>query len=231
MSFISGPVGAILGSNASSDAANTQAAAANNATATQLQMFREGLEATKPWREAGKNALSTLQSRVNEGPGSFVKSPGYDFRLAEGEKAILRNAAATGGSQGGRTLKALTRFGQDYATNDYDNFLARYYQSLTPYQSMAGIGLTTASQAAAQGNAVGAQVGQNMMNAGNAQAAGIMNSSNAITGNLSNASSSGVNNYMMWKYLNKSPVPAAGAAAVEGAYTEAQIADLMAVGL
>lgn len=213
MSLVSGTIGAIMGSNASENAANTQAAASNNASQIQLQMFREGLEATKPWREAGAQSLNALQQKMASGPGDYTQSPGYEFRLAEGEKAILRNAAATGGTQGGRTLKALTRFGQDYATNDYDNFLARYYQSLTPYQSMAGIGLTTASQAASQGNAVGAAVGQNMINAGNAQAAGIMNSSNAITGNLSNASSSGVNNYMMWKYLNGG----AGAAGAAGA--------------
>ena len=201
MSVISG----ILGAAASSSAADTQADSADRASATQLKMYEEGRADTMPWRVAGSNALTQLQEKLRTGPGEYTKSPGYEARLAEGVNTLENSASARGGVLSGATAKALTRYGQDYATNDYQNFLANYYQSLTPYQSLAGIGQTTAMQNAAQGNAVGANVGQNMINAGNAQAAGTINTANAITG----AANTGVNNYMMWKYMNSTPAAAA----------------------
>lgn len=212
MSFVSGIVGAVTGADASRSAANTQADASKDATQIQLQMYEEGRQDTAPWREAGENALKTLQDKIATGPGDYTKSPGYDFRLGEGVKVLDRSGSAKGNVLSGAQQKALTRYGQDYGTNDYQNFLANYYQSLTPYQSLAGQGMTTANTAATQGNQVGANIGANTINSGNAQAAGIMNANNAIVGNLSNASSAGVNNYMMWKYLN-----GAGAGASAGA--------------
>lgn len=211
MSVVSG----IIGASASTSAANTQADATKGASDVQLQMFREGLEATAPWREKGEEALNTLAAKVNAGPGEFTKSPGYDFRLAEGTKALERSAAAKGNLFSGRTGKELTRFGQDYATNDYQNFLANYYASLTPLQSLAGVGMTTASQNAVLGNQAGAQIGQNTIAGGNALAGGQINQANAITG----ASNTAANNYLLWKYLNKTPaVTNAAASAIDYSY-------------
>lgn len=214
MSVVSGVVNAF----ASEDAADAQTDAANAATDSQLKMYREGLAATAPWRVAGEKALNTLADKLKAGPGDYTKSPGYDFRTNEGQKAIERSAAAKGGLLSGATGKALTRYGQDYATNDYQNFLANYYNSLTPYQSLAGVGQTTASQNAVQGNQTAQTIGQNTIAAGNANAAGQINQANSITG----AMNSGINNYMMWKYLNPSTtaiagnVGAGGAAAIGG---------------
>lgn len=201
MSVVSG----ILQAKAATGAANIQADAITNASqssnATQLKMFEEGRTDIAPWRTEGEKALNTLAAKVAAGPGDYTKSPGYDFRVSEGQKAIERSAAARGGTFSGATGKALERFGQDYATNDYQNFLANYYNSLTPLQSIAGVGQTTASQNAVQGNNVAAAMGNNTMQAGKiageAQAGGIINQANAITGAMPNYS-----NYMMWKYLN-----------------------------
>jgi hypothetical protein len=152
-----------------------------------------------PWREAGANALKTLQDKINAGPGEFEKSPGYDFRLSEGTKALERGAAAKGGLLSGGASKALVRYGQDYATNDYDNFLARYYQSLSPLQNLSASGGNAAAQTGQAAIQTGQSIGQNTIAAGNAQAGGAINHANAITGGIN----SGVNNYLMWKYLNK----------------------------
>jgi hypothetical protein len=218
MSVISG----IVNADASRSAANTQADAATNAAKsaekTQLEMYYQGRTDTAPWRKVGEEALNTLTAKVNAGPGAYTKSPGYDFRLGEGTKAIERSAAARGGVLGGSTLKALTRFGQDYATNDYQNFLANYYNSLTPLQSLAGVGQTTASQNAVQGNQVAGQIGANTVNtglaAGNALATGQINQANSISGALN----SGANNYLMWKYLSQNPGAGVGAAAAANPY-------------
>lgn len=211
---------AAIGADSARSAANTQADAAANAakaqkeaagkaTDTQLQMFEEGRADTAPWREAGARALTTLEEKVNAGPGEFTTSPGYQFRLEEGENAINRSAAARGGVLSGATLKALNRFNQDYASNEYQNFLANYYQSLTPYQSLADKGMTATMAGAQQGNQVGANIGQNQIYAGNALAQGYIGAGNAQAGGAINnanvwngAINSGINNYLMWKYMN-----------------------------
>jgi len=216
MSVISG----IVGGEAAKTAANTQSDSANEAIRAQLEMYYKGREDTAPWREAGTNALNKLVSKVNMGPGKFEESPGYQFRMDEGQKALERSAAARGNLFSGATGKALTRYGQDYATGEYQNFLANYYNSLTPYQSLAGVGQTTASQNALTGNQVAGQIGQNMMASGNAQAAGMINQANAYTG----ASNSGVNNYLMWKYMNPSAANAGVGSGVTGMYSTGEIA-------
>ena len=212
MSFVSG----IVGASASTSAASTQAAAttqaSSDANATQLAMYAMSREDTAPWRKTGEDALNALAAKINAGPGDHTRSPGYDFRLSEGEKAIQRSAAARGNLLGGGTLKALTRYGQDYATSDYDNFLRRYYESLTPLQSLAGVGQSTAAQTAASGNQVGGQIAANTLqagiNAGQAQAAGEINQANSIIG----ANRSGASNALLAYQVFKQPAMNYGAA-------------------
>jgi hypothetical protein len=56
----------------------------------------------------------------------FEQDPGYQFRLNEGNKAIGRATSTGALPSGGATLKALTRFGQDYASNEYGNAYGRF---------------------------------------------------------------------------------------------------------
>ncbi len=102
-----------------------------------------------PWYQAGTDALGKLQEKIDSGPGEFEESPGYQFRLEEGQKAIERSAAARGGVLSGAAIKAGMRYNQDFATNDYDNFLRRYYESMQPLERMSGQGMTAGTQ---QGN-------------------------------------------------------------------------------
>ena len=116
---------------------------------------------------------------VEAGPGDYEKSPGYQYRLDEGNKNILARASATGRYNSGATDKALLEYGQDYATNDYDNFLARYYQSLTPYQSLAGLGQTATSQTTADATSTANAVSNLITEEGEARASGYINQLNA----------------------------------------------------
>ena len=197
MSVVSG----IVGAGASIYGASEQAYAAEKAAGLQYKMYMQGREDTAPWRAAGANALSTLQSKINAGPGDFRKDPGYDFRLREGQRGLEASNAARGGIGGGRMAKEMTRYGQDYASNEYQNYLNQYYQSLTPLQSLAGVGQTSAGQTANAGLATGQIMGQAYQNAGNAMAGGAINAANALSG----ASNSGLNSYLMWKNLNNAP--------------------------
>ena len=130
-----------------------------------------------------------------------------------------RSAASKGSLLSGGSLKAAQRYGQDYATNEYDNFLRRYYDranfaqnqyynKLQPYQSLAGVGQTSVNQVYQnQPNYMqwAGQQGQAALQAGQAQAQGYANMSNIVSGGIN----SGAQNYMLSQYLN----PASGGAA------------------
>jgi len=186
-------------SQAARKASKAQKQGAKDATQAELEMYYQGREDLAPWREGGTWALGELREKIAAGPGEYTESPGYQFRVGEGVKAMERGAAARGNVLSGAQQKGLTRFGQDYATQDYDNFLRRYYQSLTPYQSMAGQGQTTAGQTAQMGMQAGQGIGQNYLAAGQARASGYINQANIASG----AVTSGAENYLLYNYLNR----------------------------
>jgi hypothetical protein len=82
--------------------------------------------------------------------------PGYQARYQMGLQGLERGAAAQGSLLSGGTQKALARYGQDYATNEYGNAYNRAYQnymgnfnvqSQTPwnrYQQVLDRGVTAA---------------------------------------------------------------------------------------
>jgi len=51
--------------------------------------------------------------------------PGYQFRLQQGEKALQASAAARGNLLTGDTAKAIQGYGQDYASNEFQNLWNR----------------------------------------------------------------------------------------------------------
>ena len=202
MSVISGVTGAIMGSEAADKAADAQVSSAKMSADVQKYMYNTSREDYAPWRETGANALEELSNKVRLGPGEFSKDPAYNFRLAEGQKAIERSAAARGNVSSPATSKALLRYSQDYASNEYDNFLAQYYQSLTPYQSLAQVGQTaTAGTTNAGMNAANA-MSQAALASGNAQAAGYINSANAVAGGLNSIGNNALAGYNAWRQYN-----------------------------
>jgi hypothetical protein len=164
---------------AAKQAAATQAQSAEEANTLQWDMYQQSRQDQLPWLEAGGRALGTLEERVAAGPGKFEESPGYQFTKAEGERAINRGLAPRGLYGSGKALKELTRFGTGLASQEYDKFLGRHYQSLTPLQSLAGVGQTTGRQLGAEGANIGSAMGGNLMAAGQARAQGLVNQATA----------------------------------------------------
>jgi hypothetical protein len=88
----------------------------------------------QPWLDAGRRAIADLGNNIFANgedvqgyptPAAFDPStvrmdPGFAFRLQEGQKAIEAAAAARGGALGGRALKDIARYSQDYASGEYD---------------------------------------------------------------------------------------------------------------
>lgn len=203
-----GVVGAHIAGQGARDAADTQAQAADRAAAAQLEMFKQSREDMAPWREAGANSLAQLTGRMDElnrpfSMADFTADPGYQFRMQEGMKALERSAAARGGRMSGGTLKALTRYGQDFAANEYTNAYNRFNADrdrvFNRLSSIAGTGQTASGQLA---NA-NMNYGQNLSNlytgVGNAQAAAQIGQANAVNSALGQTG----NNWFQYTMLNR----------------------------
>lgn len=183
---------AVISSRASSKAAGTQAAAADRASELEREMFERNIELNAPFREAGITALNKLTPLATEytpfGMAQFQQDPGYAFRMSEGMKGLERSAAARGGLLSGATMKGIQRFGQDLASQEYQNAFNRYQAErqarLNPLQSLAGVGQTTSQQLGQAGTQMAGNVGNLMTGGAAARASGYVGGANALTGAL-----------------------------------------------
>lgn len=182
----------LLGASSSRSAANTQAQAAREAGDVQREIFERQVELGRPYREAGEQALNRLIPLATEytpfGTQQFQADPGYAFRLSEGQKALERSAAARGGLMSGATGKALTRFGQEMGSQEYQNAFNRYQAErqarLNPLQSLAGVGQTAANTLGAQAGQFGSNMAETLGAGAQARASGYMGAANALGGGL-----------------------------------------------
>lgn len=204
-----GLAGGMMQSAAAGRAAQKQADAANHATDIQFQMFNQQRADQEPWRKAGADALSQLGNadfQRDFTSSDFSQDPGYAFRMAEGQKALERSAAARGGLQSGAAMKAIGRYGQDYASNEYQNSYNRFNSDrdrrFNRLSSIAGIGQTANSQIGAAGQNYANQVGQNMMGAANAAAAG-QAAQGQIWGNTMSGIGKAGSDYMTMNWMEK----------------------------
>jgi hypothetical protein len=213
---------AYTGSKAAKSAAQTQAGAAADATAAQERMFERQIELQEPFREAGlagQNRLLQLlglgedktakdfgrYASAEFGMDKFTADPGYAFRMSEGMKGLERSAAARGGLLSGSALKGIQRYGQDLASQEYQNAFNRYQtartNTLNPFQSLAGVAQSSANTLTSAAGQLGQNIGSNIIGAGNAMAAGQVGSANAISQGLGQ----GLNFYQGQQYLNRLP--------------------------
>ena len=196
----------LLGANASQNAANTQANAAAQANQLLAQQYQQQRADLAPFTTTGLGAQNQLLTflglpggaqgaNFGKYSGDFTgadllanQDPGYGFRLAEGQKALERSAAARGGLLSGGTGKALTSFGQQMGSQEYQNAYNRYQTNrsnqLAPLFTLTGSGQASAAgQAVAAGN-YGAGAAGNLTSAGAAQAAGDVGAANAVSSGL-----------------------------------------------
>lgn len=102
----------------------------------------------------------------------FYVSPDYNFRLDEGIKALDRSAAANGMLLSGAQAKALSRYGQGMASQEYGNYWNRL-------AAMSGIGQTGTNATQNAGSQFSAQAGNALQDAGDARASGYLYNANA----------------------------------------------------
>lgn len=206
-------VGGYVASKSASKAADAQRDAANVASQTELEQYRQNREDMQPWREAGQQALGQLTAGTGAGGdfnrdftlADFTKDPGYDFRQQQGQRGVEASAAARGGLLSGAALKGLTRYNQDYVSGEYQNAYNRFNNDRTQrfnrLASIAGVGQTATRDVAQQGAQVASNVGNNIMGAGNAQASSYIGQGNAISGAAQSLGNFAMNRY----YLSQMP--------------------------
>jgi hypothetical protein len=176
--------GGIIGSSQEKKAAQIAANANQQAIDLQRDIFNQTQANYKPWLDIGKSALPGIKKAVIGGDMSgFYKSPGYQFRLDEGLKAVDRGAGARGLLGSGARLKALSDYGQGTASSEYQNYLNNLY-------NVAGMGQTGAAGTASAGANYGSNAGNAMINAGAQRASGYSNAAGAMTQGINNAISS-----------------------------------------
>lgn len=186
----------LIGSKSAKSAASASAAATDAAIAEQRAARQQARSDLTPFRETGVDAVNFLKKIFLDGgtldPNLITKSPGFQFRKSEGEKALNNAQIARGNLLSGRGIKEALRFNQDFASNEFGNFINRIFGL-----SEQGRGAASASAGVSTGS--GNAIASLLANQGNTEANAILNASNATRGGIS----SGINNYLALDYQNR----------------------------
>jgi len=203
-------ISSTISGNASRDAAQIQADAANQSAALQKQVYEEQKAGQEPFRQAGLTGQNQLMAYLGlggdtgaAGYGQWAspsmtaqqfnqyQDPGYAFRLNEGLKALGNSAAARGGLLSGNAMKGITAYGQGLASEEYQNAFNRYQTSraaaLSPLQQLQGVGQAAASNQASAAGQYGTGVSNALTGAANASSAAKIAGANATVAGIGNA--------------------------------------------
>lgn len=179
-------IGGLFGKSSADKAAAAQAKAANKALKLQREMWQTSRSDMMPWLDAGRTALTQYMSQLGLGDGAtgptnaFKETPGYQWRVQEGEKGVMSNLSALGMKNSGKALKALESFRQGIASDEYDKWLGRV-------GGVAGQGQQSANSMAGYAQNAGNAMAGTIQDAGQARASGYVGGANAIMGGLNSA--------------------------------------------
>ncbi len=202
-------VGGAISSSGAKSAAKTQAAAANNATALQAEMFNKTQENLAPYMDTGKsanNALtkyadlegdplnSELLKPIKMDEATLRNTPGYQFNLNQGLKSTQNSAAARGLGTSGAALKGAASYATGLADSTYQNqFSNALTNQQNQYNRLFDITNLGANAAAGLGG-IGQKTGENLANtaigAGKAQAGSQIAGANTLGSSITSAGNS-----------------------------------------
>jgi len=224
----------VIGAGASMIAGGQAADAAKDAAQQQAMMYQITRSDLDPFRTAGVNALAPLNALAMSGPtgggrdyvgeayanlpgrmtqAELEQTPGYQWTLAQGLKAVQGAAAARGLGVSGASLKGAGTYATGLADSTYktqfdigqkrfEDFLAlntgqqgNLTNQFNRVNALATLGQNAAAQTGTQGTALANQSGNYINQAGLAQAAGTQGVTNALTG--------AANNYLAYDQYNK----------------------------
>jgi hypothetical protein len=121
------------------------------------------------------------QDAANAAMTKFQQSPGYQFQLQQGERAVDAGAAAKGFARSGAALQAEQQFGSGLAATDFGNYWNRL-------QQLSGNGLTAAGGIANAATGGAANIAQTDASAAQ--------QTSSIYGNIANSIGTSANGLM-----------------------------------
>jgi hypothetical protein len=156
--------GSVAGSAIQSSATKSAQSSANAAQAAAEERARADLA---PYNTAGQHALTATQDAagLNGQPGydaamaGFHTSPGYQFSLDQGLRAVDAGAAASGLLRSGAAIKAEQTFGTGLADQDFTNYYNRLY-------NLSNLGENAAAKTGANAVTTGSGIAQTDASAG-----------------------------------------------------------------
>lgn len=167
---------------------------------------------------AGTVAPGSLDSSFTPADLAAGLDPAYQWDINQGQSQLAAKEASTGNRLGSQSLKDITDYTQNQASNEYGNAFSRFQTTrsniVNGLTSLAGIGTGATNADTAAGTAAGAQIGANTIGAANASsnyltggaaatAAGTVGSTNAIVGGLNNGIGNIYTGQVLNKYLNQ----------------------------
>jgi hypothetical protein len=240
MSFVGTAVlgASVLGAGATIYGANKAASAQTNAAqiaADEAQnMFNITNTNLAPYRALGgqaqaqlSNSLASLTTPITMDESTLQNTPGYQFNLTQGEKAVANSAAARGLGSSGAALKGASTFATGLADstyqNQFQNAVTNQTNAFNRLSSLVNTGENAAAQTGTAGATAAGQTGAAATNAGNAAAAGY----NAIGTGVTNAASGAAGGLALYKGLygnnpSSGTGNVTGASQATGAGTDAQ---------
>jgi hypothetical protein len=237
-SVASGLIGGLFSNKAAGKAAD----AANHAADLNQQRYTQTRADLQPYNLAGQSALPTMNalalgSPTGGGPdyvalgqanlpgqmtqAELEQTPGYQFNLSQGLKAVQSSNAARGLGVSGAAMKGAAAFASGLADNTYQNQFknaqarfedygalgtaqqARLTNQFGRIQNLATLGANAAAQTGQTGATLASNAGNALIAGGAAQAAGAQGVGNAITG--------GINSYLGYNALQQMTGNAANA--------------------
>ena len=190
-------VGGVASAIGSSSAAHAQTKAAQQAaqlSAQQQAQIRSDLMPYQTAGIAGQNQLTaqmgSLTAPFSMTQANLEQTPGYQFNLTQGLKAVNNQMGARGLLNSGAAMKGAASYATGLADSTYmDQFNMDQTQKQNTYNKLMGqaqLGENAAAQTGAYGTQSAANQAQSIIGAGNAQAAGAMGIANGIGGIGSN---------------------------------------------
>ena len=163
---------AIIGGNAAVKAGNQQQAGIQNAENTVQGTYNQNSPYYQPFIQNGTAAANQATQMAQNGftQTQFQQSPGYAFNMQQGLQAINNAQSVRGGALSGGAQRAMSNYGQQNASNEFQNAYSRYTNNINQLNSIGNQGLQATSGLASLGSNYAAQMGNLQTGMGNSQA-------------------------------------------------------------
>ena len=189
-------IGGIIGSGNAADAISQGAA---NASQVEQNMYNTTRNDLLPYNTAGQQASSTLSglmpsliAPIHMDEATLEQTPGYQFNLTQGLKAVQNSAAARGLGSSGAALKGAASYATGLADSTYQNqFNNAMANNNSAYNKLIGqiqVGANAGAQTGQFGTTVAGQQGANAIASGNAQGSSDVAAANAVGSAATSAS-------------------------------------------